>query len=128
MNVIDASALVELLIRSQRAEVVLDELRNGPLAIPHLADVEVTSALRRLTMSGSVSEESARDAVQSLRTLPLVRFDHHPLLERIWALRHCVSAYDATYVALAEALEGTLLTADKPLASSSGHRAKMRLL
>jgi predicted nucleic acid-binding protein len=90
------------------------------LHVPHLADVEVAQALRRYVREGTLDAGAAAAAVEDLRSLDLERHGHEPLLERVWALRDNLSAYDAVYVALAEALECTLLTCDRRLARTPG--------
>lgn len=86
------------------------------LHIPALCDVEVVSALRRLLLRRDLTEDRARQALRDYLDLPLRRSGHQGLLARILRLRTNFSAYDATYVALAERLKGTLLTSDEPLA------------
>lgn len=89
------------------------------LHVPALCDVELTAALRRALASRMILERRARHALEDYRDLPVTRHGHTPLLPRILALRHNFSAYDATYVALAEALDATLLTADAGLARAA---------
>lgn len=79
-------------------------------------------------LSGSVSAQRGRLALQHLAELDLVRYPHTPLLPRIWALRENLTAYDATYVALAEVLEATFLTSDQRLAAAPGILAKIELI
>ena len=83
------------------------------------------SALRRLAQRGTLTQGRARGAVDDLADLPLARYDVTPLLRRSWQLREQVSAYDAPYIALAEALDATLLTRDQRLARTSGHTARV---
>lgn len=119
MIVLDASAATELLLQTglgQRVERRV--LKDEDLHAPHLLDVEVVSALRRLVMRGEVSVERAEDAIEDLRLLLLARHGHEDLLPRAWELRDNVTAYDGIYVALAEALDATLVTCDRPLAAA----------
>lgn len=118
MKVLDASALLELIVGTSAGLAVADELEDpdDSVYVPHLADVEVLHALRRLVADGVISEEHAREALDDLQSLDLFRHAHEPLLERMWALRKNLSAYDAAYVSLTEVLDGTLLTCDKRLA------------
>ncbi|HZA79881.1 MAG TPA: type II toxin-antitoxin system VapC family toxin [Actinomycetes bacterium] len=96
-------------------------LRREPaLHAPHLLDVEVANALRRRILGGGLSVAHARRALRRLAVLPLVRWPHDRLLGRTLALRDRLSAYDATYVALAEHLECSLLTADGRLGRAPG--------
>ena len=121
MLVIDASAATELLLARPAAEAVAGHVseRGLDLHAPHLIDVEVASAVRRLVASGDARPERGEEAIADLLDLPVARYAHNILLPRIWELRENFSAYDAAYVALAEALsdEGVpLLTADARLA------------
>lgn len=130
MFVIDASALIELLIASERGARLRDRLL-GPgssLHAPYLIDVETTQVLRRLARLGGGAEHRASVAVEGLLALRIRRYGHLTLLPRIWALRDNVSAYDAAYVTLAELLRVPLLTYDARLARSSGHTAQIELL
>lgn len=122
MIVLDASAIVELLLGSSQGMRVADELTDESTSVhvPHLADVEVARALRRLVAARRVDDTVAGKAVDELQNLPLVRHGHDVLLDRIWAMRKGVSAYDATYLALAEVLGATLVTCDRRLAKASG--------
>lgn len=130
MKVLDASALVELLIGTPRGLRVAEELEDEEESIhmPHLADVEVASALRRLVAAGAISERVAAEAIEDLQDLGMDRHAHDPLLERIWELRRNVSAYDAAYVALAEVLDAPLLTCDRRLKRASGIRAHIQVM
>ncbi len=124
MIVLDASVVVDLLLR-QDPEPIEQIAFADPSTwqAPHLLDVEVASALRRFASRGDIPGARATAAIVHLAALPIERHDHEPLLARIWQLRHTHTAYDATYVALAEALQATLLTRDGRLASSHGHAA-----
>jgi predicted nucleic acid-binding protein len=93
------------------------------LHLPHLCVVEVTNALRTLGRRGDLTEERGRAALEDLADLPAQRHPAEPLLPRVWQLRGSVTAYDAMYLALAEALEATPFTADRRLADSAGHHA-----
>ncbi len=105
-----------------------DRLRGERLVAPHLIDLEVTSAWRRLAAAGDLDERRAQLALDDLRALRLERVSHTPLLPRCWELRDNLTVYDAAYVALAEALEATLLTGDRRLARAAGTRCEMELL
>ena len=126
----DASALVEFLLRAPSAEsigeVVTD--RRTDLHVPALCDVEVAAVLRRLSLSGSLDDARREEARTDYQDLPLTRHGHLGLLPRILELRENFSAYDATYVALAERLEAELLTADRRLARAAGTHTNLRLL
>jgi predicted nucleic acid-binding protein len=130
MIVLDASAVVALLLEpvaaTDRLRVRLSEVRQAH--VPHLLEVEVTHTLRRQVLGGRLSPAAARRVIRRLAVMPLVRWTHTPLLGRTLALRDQLSAYDAIYVALAEALGATLLTRDRRLARAGGHRASVELV
>jgi predicted nucleic acid-binding protein len=98
---------------------------DGDLHGPHLIDTEVLHALRRMTMIGAIGDDRAADLRSDFAELALVRYPHEPLNDRVWELRHNLTAYDATFVALAEALGAPLVTCDARLASAPGHRARI---
>ena len=129
MIVLDASAIVELLLGTQTGRSVGLRIADPEvgLHIPHLADVEVAQALRRYVRTSEIDAASAASALDDLQRLDLERHSHEPLLERVWALRENLTAYDAVYVALAEALGATLLTCDGRLARApvGGLRVEM---
>ena len=114
--VVDASAAIEYLLQTPlglRATTLIDQ---AELAAPELLDAVVLAVLRRAARAGRVSARRAGEAIGDLRDWTIERLSHRPLLERAWALRGHVSAYDALYVAAAQARDGALLTADGPLA------------
>jgi predicted nucleic acid-binding protein len=115
--VLDASAAVAALLRDGSAR---QAAASEQLHVPHLIDAEVAQALRRLVAAGRLSAHAGRGLLTTWAALALVRHPLHALLPRIWALRENVSAYDATYVALAEALGCALVTADARLARAPG--------
>lgn len=127
MIVLDASAAIALLLDrpievASRIRARIDSTSES-VSAPHLVDLEVTQALRRLVIRGETSNERAEDALGKLPGLPAIRYPHWPLLSRIWELRHNFSAY----VALSEALDAPLLTSDRRLAAASGHRARIEV-
>jgi predicted nucleic acid-binding protein len=123
--VLDASTVVEWLLRLPRAGLVEERLSREAESLhsPHLLDVEVAQVVRRLAAQGVVSAERGRQALEDLADLDLARHPHEVLLPAIWQLRENLTAYDAAYVALAEALDAPLLTLDARLAGAPGHRA-----
>lgn len=127
MIVADASALLEFLLQTPlgaRVEVRLFR-DDDELHVPHLVDVELTQALRRLVRTREVSSRRAEDALADLADLDLHRHSHVDVLGRAWALRENVTAYDAMYLALAEAIDATVVTCDRPLARTTGHRVRI---
>lgn len=130
MLVLDASAAVELVLETPQGRAVAARLteETGPLHAPHLLDVEVLSALRRLVRTKDLARPAAESALAHFRLLPIVRYPHSYLLDRAWQLRASVSAYDAMYVALAEALGAPVLTCESRLANAHGHLAEVVLV
>jgi predicted nucleic acid-binding protein len=128
--VLDASLVIEVLLRTPLGVRHTDRVLGGEesLHAPHLIDVEALQVLRRLTLAKELDAQKAAQALVTLIDLPLVRHDHTPLIGRIWDLRNSVTAHDATYIALAEALPAVLVTCDGKLARSHGHRARVELL
>lgn len=117
MIVLDASAAVLALLSDGDAR---RSLARETVAVPHLADTEIAHALRAQVLRGQVSPDDAGAALAGWARLGLRRFAVVGLLARIWELRDNVTAYDATYVALAEALRCELVTADARLAQAPG--------
>jgi predicted nucleic acid-binding protein len=132
MLVIDASAVIELLLGRAAAESVAAAIREHDfdLHAPHLVDVEVLSALRRVVAAGDASPARAAEAVDDLIDLPLERYAHEAFVPRMWELRENFTAYDAAYLALAEVLveEGApLLTADTRLARAASEHTGVEI-
>lgn len=130
MIVVDASVL---------ANVVADDTEDGDTArarlsgesvlhAPYLVDAEVMSVLRRRALGGDLAERRAGQALDDLEALRVVRYPHLPSARRVWELRENVTAYDALYVALAEALDCRLVTADARLARAQGPHCRIELL
>lgn len=118
---LDASAAVDLLLATERAGAVAAALRPvTEVHAPELIDVEVVAVVRRWALRGWVPLDTAARAVDELGQLALVRYRHAALRGRIWDLRDRFSAYDASYVALAETLGADLLTTDDRLARAAG--------
>ena len=129
MIVVDASALLEFLLQTPIGARIEARLSGeDELHAPHLVDVEVCQGLRRLVRTGEVSAGRAREAIEDLTDLDLHRHFHLDLLDRAWALRNNLSAYDAVYVALAEAIDAPIVTCDGPLARTPGHRARFEVI
>ena len=127
MLVIDASAVVELLLSTPASAQVRSHLTaEHTLHAPELLGVEVVSVLRRLVRGGHITDHDAHAAVDTLSALGIETYEHQPFLRRCLELRESLTAYDALYVALAEALDAPLLTCDAKLARSTGHRATVQ--
>jgi len=130
MIVIDASALLELLLATAVGVRLRARLSSEgeTLHAPHLLDLEILHALRRLYLIRELQPHRAAEALADLSDLRIVRHPHEPYISRIWQLRHSLTAYDAAYVALAEALDSPLITRDRRLASAPGHRARIEVI
>jgi len=129
VKVVDSSvvvgALVDDTVAGRHARNVVAEQR---LSAPHLLDIEILAALRRMVRLGHIEGSRALSAIARLAKTPIARHDHARLLHRCWELRENVTPYDAAYVALAEALGVPLLTADARLANAPGIRCEVELL
>ncbi|HWC33800.1 MAG TPA: type II toxin-antitoxin system VapC family toxin [Mycobacteriales bacterium] len=129
MIVVDASVLATALgddgTDGDRARA---RLRGELLAAPYLIDLEVGSVWRRLVAAGSMDLRRAGLALLDLSELPIRRARHIDLLPRCWELRSNLSVYDAAYIALAEALDTTMLTADARLKNAPGPRCDIEVL
>lgn len=130
MIVVDASVVLEMLLGTPVGVELTQRLLGGAesLCAPHLVDLEVAQVLRRYAVTGELTAARGRQGIQDLRDLPIERYPHELLLERVWELRGHLTAYDAAYVALAEALGAPLLTRDVRLAHARGYRAEVELV
>jgi predicted nucleic acid-binding protein len=129
MMVVDASVLVPALSDDgSQGELARARLRGERLLAPEIVDLEVVSAWRRLTRSGRLELRRVAFALCDLAALPLLRAPHRPLAERVWALRHNLTAYDASYIALAELAGARLLTLDDALARAPGISCEVDVL
>jgi predicted nucleic acid-binding protein len=128
--VLDASSAVAVLLNlgasASGIRERMDRADEG-LHVPHLFEVEVMNVLRRYALSGALSAQRARLALNRLLAMRVTRYPHTALLPRIWELKDNVTAYDAAYVALAETLGAPLLTTDRRLAQTPGIRATVEL-
>jgi len=123
MLIVDASCLYEVVADTARADDVRARLAVDPdHAAPSVVDVEVVSVIRRDYRLGRLDATAANQAVEDLRDWPGERFGNRQLLGRVWDLKGSIRTWDAFYVALAEALDGTLITADARLARAPGPR------
>jgi predicted nucleic acid-binding protein len=126
--VVDTSAILDAIAAREAAPGLVARLsEDGDLHAPHLIDVEILHALRRMTMRGEISDDRAADARSDFADTAIVRYPHEPLSDRMWELRQNLTAYDAAFVALAESLAVPLITCDGRLASANDHRAQIEL-
>ena len=129
MLVVDASVIAPAIADGgSDGDVCRARIKGQSLAAPDLLRLEAMSVLRRQLANGSLTSKQARDALEDLVSLPLVVYPTAPLLRRGWELRDNVSAYDSCYVALAEALDCPLVTADKRLAIAPGTRCQFEVV
>ncbi len=129
MIVVDASIIVTSLADDgSDGDRVRARLRGEQLVAPHVIDLEVASAWRRLVTSRALTEQRASLALADLDALRLERVPHTPLLSRCWELRHNLTVYDAAYVALAEVMDIGVLTGDARLANAPGIRCDVEVL
>ncbi len=121
MTVLDTSVVVDFLLGlSPRLELGRILTESHGLAFPHLLEVEAVSVFRRMAQKRQLSEERAAGAIEDLALFPALRYGHTELLPRMFALRSNFTAYDAAFLALAEAVDGTLLTLDTALRAYRG--------
>lgn len=129
MIVVDASVIVTALADDgDDGDRVRARLRGERLAAPHLVDIEVASAWRRLAAGGDLDERRAQLALDDLQALRIDRVPHRPLLARCWELRDHLTMYDAAYVALAESLDVPLVTGDARITAAPRIRCEVELL
>ncbi len=129
MLVVDASVIAPAIADSgSDGDTCRARIKDQLLAAPDLLRIETMSVLRRQLANGSLSSEQASNALDDLLSLPLAVYPTAPLLGRGWEIRDNVTAYDACYVALAEALDCTLLTADGRLANAPGTRCQIETI
>ena len=130
MSVVDASAIAELLLGmplAPAAEPHVFETEEG-VAAPDLLNAEILHVLRRYERRGIIDAQRSREAVADLSDLPITRYPTMALLERAWALRQNLTAYDAMYVALSEALGAHLVTTDGRLAAAARAHARIAVV
>lgn len=129
MIVVDGSVAVTAVAAVGRgADRALRRIARELALAPHVLDLEVTSALRRMLRRGEVTADGARRGLRRLDGLGIRRVGHAPLIARCWELRDNLTPYDASYVALAEQTGATLLTGDAHLARAPGIECEVELL
>ena len=130
MIVVDASAVLEILLRTTAAASVEARVfqRGQTLHVPHLIDVEVAQVLRKYAATNRIDPQRCETALGDWLLFPVHRYAHDILMPRVWALRANVTAYDAVYIALAEALDAPLITRDRRLSGAPGHTARIELV
>jgi predicted nucleic acid-binding protein len=128
--VVDASAFLAVLLNTDAGRRVAEVIWSPATSLhaPRLLDIEVLQVLRRHVLSGAMTAERGAIGLEALGQLDIARYGHEELLPRIWTLKQNLSAFDAAYIALAEALDAPLLTLDARLASAPGHQAEVRLI
>lgn len=130
MIVLDASAILEVLLATPASPAVHARLSvaGETLHAPHLIDLEVLQVLRRYCATGEITPGRAAEALADYLDFPVVHYPHDVFAFRIWELRQNLTAYDGAYVALAEALSAPLITRDRKLAATTGHRATIEVV
>jgi predicted nucleic acid-binding protein len=128
MLIVDASCLFEVVTGRPKAELLRHRLGEDEQSAPHIIDVEVFGIVRREYLRDVLDRTTAHQALTDLRLWSGERFAHGALLGRAWELRHAVRGWDAMYVALAELLDGTLLTTDQRLARATGPRCSIEVV
>jgi predicted nucleic acid-binding protein len=129
MIVLDTSAVVDWLLQTPVGQRIERRIyaHSDTLHTVHLLDVEFAQVLRRLVHEGTLQPKRAQEAIEDLIALRIARYAPVLLLNRIWQLRHNLTAYDAAYVALAEELKAPLITRDRRLAAAPGHAAAVEV-
>ena len=125
MLVADASAVIGALLNARARGVLAGDLQ---VYAPHLMDSEIASAIRRRARTGRLDSRAGWELLERYRRLGITRHSTYPMFERMWELRDNLSAYDAAYVALAEALDCTLLTGDARISGAPGLRCPVTVV
>jgi predicted nucleic acid-binding protein len=126
--VLDASVAIELFARDRRPHPELRRrVLTGAAAAPELMDLEICNVVRTMVLRGEARREEAAELVRDIRDAPVLRVGHRHLVDRVWELRDDVTAYDASYLALAEAVGVPLLTCDARVSRAGGHHAEVEL-
>lgn len=128
MLIIDASAAFEWLLDTPAGRKVFNRISGEEVHSAHLLDVEVAQALRKAVLKRVVGAVRAEGALDDLASAQIIRHAHYQYLPAVWALRNNFSAYDAVYVALAEAHGAPLVTCDRRLAAAPGHAVRIEYI
>lgn len=130
MIVVDASVLIEHLVKTSISDAIGARFaeHGESLHAPYLIDIEVAQIIRKFVTRGQLDPARGKLAIENLAEFRITRYPHNTLLPRIWELRHNFTAYDAAYIALAEALSAPLLTRDTGLLTTNVHRAEIELI
>jgi predicted nucleic acid-binding protein len=123
--VVDASIVCDFLINPADYPEVVTLLSSNTIAAPSLLQYEIGHALRRLNLIGILTDEQAAQTLDAFMQMQIDTHANVALMPRTWALRHNMTFYDASYVALAESLGVPLFTKDKRLAAAPGHSAEI---
>jgi predicted nucleic acid-binding protein len=128
--VLDASALVEVILRRPGADAIQAFMfaKDVSLHAPHFLDLEVTHVIRRFAACGEIGQDRAVAGLDDLADLQMTKYPHVNLIKPIWALRHNFSVYDAAYVVLADVLGAQFLTLDRRLAAAVRVHTRVRLV
>ena len=118
----------ELVLHTPTVVRLVARIGDAVIHVPHLIDLEVCSALRALARTRAVKAADADQALADFLALDLVRHPHELLVHRIWSLRGNLTPYDASYIALGEALGAPVITCDRKLANTPGHTATVELI
>lgn len=120
--VLDTSVVVDLLLKNDPSyQQIRHYVQSAEwLLAPHLMDVESAQVLRKLVLRGDISVQRAEAAIADLQDLPIERYPHAEFMARVFELRNNLTAYDALYLAIAEAADAVLLTRDAAFAGISG--------
>ena len=129
MIVIDTSAAIDWMLQTPAGQRIAHRIfsRGETLHTVHLLDVEFLQVLRRLVRERTLTARRAEEAMEDLSAVRVTRYAPSLLLRRIWQLRQNLSAYDASYVALAEELKAPLITRDRRIATAPGHSASVEV-
>jgi predicted nucleic acid-binding protein len=127
--ILDASAVIEFLMRAEKVPVLSDALeKTDQIACPVILDLEVLNVLRRQVQEKVVTLPRSEEALELYGQLPLVRYPTSLVAEKIWALRNNFTSYDASYIALAEVLDVPIYTKDQKWKGKRGHGAEIHFI